>query len=82
MEEEGPQYIYVRAADRIEADIRRGEWAFGAKLPGRRRLAQRYGVAELTIRSALRVLERRGLVRVLPSSGTWVTWPGHERGTP
>lgn len=74
-----PGYVYVRVADEIEADIRRGEWAFGARLPGREKLAQRYGAAELTVRRALRVLEERGTVRVLPSSGTWVTWEGTER---
>jgi DNA-binding GntR family transcriptional regulator len=75
MEDDGvPQYVYVRAANAIERDIRRGEWAFGARLPGRERLARRYGVAELTVRRAMRVLEERGIVRVLPSSGAWVTW--------
>lgn len=76
-----PQYVYVRAANAIERDIRRGVWAFGARLPGRAPLAERYGVAQLTIRRALRELEKRGIVRVLPSSGTWVTWSGHSQGT-
>jgi GntR family transcriptional regulator len=82
-EGDGPQYVYIRAASAIEADIRRGVWKFGSRLPGRGELAQRYGAAELTIRRALRELERRGMVRVLPSSGTWVTWegPGHIEGT-
>jgi DNA-binding GntR family transcriptional regulator len=81
MDDDGPQYVYVRAANAIERDIRDGKWAFGARLPGREKLAVRYDVAQMTIRKALRVLEERGIVRVLPSSGAWVTWGGHEQGT-
>lgn len=73
--------MYVRTADAIEADIRAGTWSFGARLPGRWQLAVRYSCAELTIRRALRELEERGIVRVVPSSGTWVTWNVHEQCT-
>lgn len=79
MESDGPQYLYVQAAARLEADIRAGVWAYGAHLPGRERLAERYEVSDRTMRKALRVLEGRGIVRVLPSSGAWVTWAGHNR---
>jgi DNA-binding GntR family transcriptional regulator len=78
--DEGPQYEYVRVADEIERRIGRGDWKFGSRLPGRGALAERLGESEMTVRRALRELERRGVVRVLPSSGAWVTWPGHTEG--
>jgi DNA-binding GntR family transcriptional regulator len=79
--DEGPQYEYVRVADEIERRIGRGDWRYGSRLPGRERLAQALGTSEMTARRALRELERRGVVRVLPSSGAWVTWAGHIEGT-
>lgn len=79
MESDGPQYLYVQAAARLEADIRAGVWAYGAHLPGRERLAERYGVSDRTMRKALRALQEKGIVRVLPSSGAWVTWEGTGR---
>lgn len=69
-----PGYLYVQAADELEVLIRAGEWSQGDRLPGRGKLAARLGVAEDTIRRALRVLAGRGMVRILPSSGAWVTW--------
>lgn len=76
----GAAYLYVQVADAVEARIRRGEWEPGARLPGRGRMATRYQVAQMTIRRALRELEDRGLVRVLPSSGAYVM-PGQKPGT-
>lgn len=78
---DGPQYDYVRVADEIERRIRRGDWAYGARLPGRGTLAERLGESEMTVRRALRELAGRGIVRVLPSSGVYVTWAGHGKGT-
>jgi len=72
--DEGPQYEYVRVADEIERRVRRGDWKFGSRLPGRGALAERLGESEMTVRRALRELEARGVVRVLPSSGVYVTW--------
>lgn len=80
MADGGPRYEYERVADEIEARIRRGDWRYGSRLPGRERLAGRLGESEMTVRRALRELEGRGMVRVLPSSGAWVTWPGHTEG--
>lgn len=78
---EPPQYLYVQAAARLEADIRAAVWVHGAHLPGRERLAERYGVSDRTMRKALRILEEKDVVRVLPSSGAWVTWAGQKEGT-
>jgi GntR family transcriptional regulator, transcriptional repressor for pyruvate dehydrogenase complex len=71
-----------KVADEIERRIRRGDWKFGARLPGRGTLAERTGFSGMAVRRALRELGERGVVRVLPSSGVYVTWRGHGEGTP
>jgi GntR family transcriptional regulator len=74
-------YVYMRLADDMDRRIRAGEWPSGARLPGREDVAAEYGVSDQSVRSAWRVLEERGLVRVLPSKGVYVTWAGHKEGT-
>ena len=59
-------------ADLLEQRIAAGEWAPGAALPGEKRLARELGANHLTVRRALSLLARRGLVRTVPSRGTYV----------
>ena len=68
-----PGYIWQAVADHITARIEAGDLPPGARLPGERDLAAEYGVALMTARRALRDLRERGLVRTLPSKGTFVT---------
>jgi len=70
-----PQYVYVQAADRIEAEIRSGRLPVGARLPGERELAEQQGVALGTARRAVQELRDRGLVATLPNKGTYVVEP-------
>ncbi len=77
----GPAYVYVQVADDIERRIRAGEWARNERLPGRERMAARYGVADRTVRRAMEELEARGMVTVVPDKGTFVTWPVHRTRT-
>ena len=62
---------------RVEADLRRrldaGEWDHGQALPTVARLAQHYGVGKGTINKVLRTLADEGLVRIVPSWGTFRT---------
>ena len=67
-----PAYLYARVADHIEARIRSGELASGARLPGERDLAAEYGVALGTARRAISELRDRGLVVTLPAKGTFI----------
>lgn len=62
------------AADLRDA-IQRGELLPGAKLPGQEELAERYGVARLTVQRALTVLADEGLVISEKTRGTWVRQP-------
>jgi DNA-binding GntR family transcriptional regulator len=68
-----PGYLWAAVAEHITARIEAGDLPPGARLPGERDLAAEYGVALMTARRAIRDLRERGLVRTLPSKGTFVT---------
>lgn len=67
----------TRLSDRIEAEIERliagGEFSVGSRLPGERTLMERLEASRPVIREAITRLESRGLLRVYPSRGTFVT---------
>ncbi|WP_040906520.1 winged helix-turn-helix domain-containing protein [Streptomyces griseoflavus] len=67
------EYEWQRVAREIAQDIESGRIPPGAALPGIVRMAQQYGVADHTIRRALRDLRERGLIETLPSKGSYVT---------
>jgi DNA-binding GntR family transcriptional regulator len=71
-----PDYLYARVADHIEARIKAGDLAPGARLPGERDLAAEYDVAIGTARRAVEELRQRSLVVTLPAKGTFVKTPG------
>lgn len=77
----GIGYVYVHVADDIAARIAAGEWPGEGRLPPRQDLAVQYGVAEMTVRRAMKELVARGLVEILPSKGAYVSGRGHEQGT-
>ena len=70
---EGPEYAYRQVANHLEARIRAGELAVGARLPGERELAAEYEVALGTVRRALQEMRERGHVVTTPSKGTFIT---------
>lgn len=67
----------ARLSDQVETQIEdlivSGEFAVGTRLPGERALLQQFSVSRTVIREAISRLESRGLLRVYPSSGTYVT---------
>jgi DNA-binding GntR family transcriptional regulator len=68
-----PGYLWEAVATHITARIAAGDLPPGGRLPGERDLAAEYGVALMTARRAIKDLRERGLVRTLPSKGTFVT---------
>jgi len=58
---------------RLEAGIRDGGYAEGAKLPSVRAMGQRLGVHRDTVAAAYRELGERGLVHSVPGSGVYVS---------
>ncbi len=72
--------IYMQIVDSLMEQIERGEAAPGDRMGTERALATDFGVNRRTVRQALDVLERRGLVERIQGSGTFVSQPRLERG--
>ncbi|MEU7649889.1 GntR family transcriptional regulator [Streptomyces huasconensis] len=63
---------YQRIADDLKAAIEAGVYGPGDRLPGESSLAERYGVAALTARQALKILRTEGLVETKKGAGARV----------
>lgn len=68
-----PVPIYTQIADYIATQIASGQIKKGSRLPAERDLAERWGVAYLTVRRAMRELRERGLVTSVVGKGTFIT---------
>ena len=76
VDHEGKTPVYLQIAAILRSEIERGVYAPGRPVPSETQLMQRYEVARLTARKAVRVLADEGLVEVVPGRGAYVT----ERG--
>lgn len=70
----GPLYRLI--ARRIEARIAAGQYAVGAALPPEPALEREFNVSRITVRQALGLLKRRGLLYSRSGVGTLVRSPG------
>jgi len=71
---------YVQLADLLRQRIARGVWSAGARLPSLDALTAEFDVARVTVRQAIDLLSREGLVSAEQGRGTFVTGhPGRER---
>ena len=66
---------YHRIAEVLRGRIRSGELSPGARLLNQRALAREFGVTLMTLRQALDLLEREGLIARLHGLGTFVASP-------
>jgi len=64
--------LHEQVADDIRRRVRAGEFEVGAKLPSLKDLRDRYGVAEVTVHTAIRELQREGIVVSSQGRGTFV----------
>jgi GntR family transcriptional regulator len=64
---------YARIADSIRQRIARGTWQRDTKLPTNDALAAEFGVSRVTVRQAVEILVREGLVEARQGLGTFVT---------
>jgi GntR family transcriptional regulator len=64
---------YVQLAALFRRKIETGEWSKGAQIPTVIELADECGVARETIRQALNILQREGLIERHRAKGTFVT---------
>ena len=68
----GPEYLYVQLANLLRARIRSGKMPPRSRVPSLTSLAAEHGVADMTVRRALRVLVDEGLIETRPGRGTFV----------
>ncbi|MFF8905950.1 GntR family transcriptional regulator [Streptomyces olivaceoviridis] len=64
---------YQHAADELRREIKAGRYKPGEQLPSYRELQERFGVANMTARSALGVLRDEGLIYTIQGRGSFVT---------
>jgi GntR family transcriptional regulator len=73
VDHEGKTPVYQQIAAILRGEIERGDYAPGRPIPSETQLVQRFEVARLTARKAVRVLADEGLVEVVPGRGVYVT---------
>lgn len=64
---------YAQIADIFRQRIARGIWARGLRLPANESLAAEFGVSRVTIRQAVDLLVRDGIMRAEQGRGTFIT---------
>ena len=73
-----PRYAQLSAL--LRRRIERGEWRAGEQVPTLEALTNEFGVARVTVRQAMNLLARDGLVSAQRGRGTFVTAPPARRG--
>lgn len=66
-----PRYLQVASA--LKSRIKDGRWAIGEKIATLEELEREFGVARVTIRQAIDLLQSEGLLRSYQGKGTYVT---------
>src|SRR5205814_8056966 len=64
---------YAQIADIFRQRIARGVWAQGLRLPANEDLAAEFGVSRVTIRQAVDLLARDGIIEARQGRGTFIT---------
>ena len=70
---DSPVPRYAQLADVLRGRIRRGQWRTGDQLPTLDALTEEFDVARVTVRQAVELLEREGLLSAQQGRGTFVT---------
>lgn len=71
--------IYQQIAGQLLRKIEQGELVPGSRIPTERQLSEAYGVNRLTVRRAIQLLDRMGLLSRRQGAGTFVKHPKIER---
>ncbi|MCC5965777.1 MAG: GntR family transcriptional regulator [Natronohydrobacter sp.] len=70
---QSPGKLYLNLAAILRGRLQGGDWAPGDRLPTITELGQIYGVAAVTVRQAIAILEEEGYLRRQQGLGTFVT---------
>ena len=65
--------LYEKIVEQIEKRIITGDLKVGEKLPPERELAEQFGVSRTAVREAVKALQEKGLLEVLPGRGTFIS---------
>lgn len=68
-----PGKLYLNLAAVLRGQLQAGDWPAGARLPTIVELARTYGVAAVTVRQAIAILESEGYLRRQQGVGTFVS---------
>lgn len=74
VDHEAAEPLYRQLAGLLRAQIASGE--LSGRVPSLTRLSAQHGVADRTVRAALKVLAGEGLIETVPGRGTFVTGRG------
>jgi GntR family transcriptional regulator len=70
---EGTDYLYLKLAENLMAQIKSGALTEGSPLPSERELCEQYGVSRTTVRQALQELQEEGYANSIQGKGTFVS---------
>jgi GntR family transcriptional regulator len=65
--------LYVQLSDLFRGRIARGDWPVGMRIPSLEQLMASFGVSRMTLRQAIDVLQREGLLSAERGRGTFVS---------
>jgi GntR family transcriptional repressor for pyruvate dehydrogenase complex len=65
--------LYEQIVEQIEQRILTGDLKVGDQLPPERDLAEQFGVSRTAVREAVKALSEKGLVKIQPGRGTFIT---------
>lgn len=75
-----PYKLYHSLGQVIRSKIQSREWLVEAPIPAERRLMQTFGVSRATVRQAIDILVKEGILYRVPGKGTYVAPPKIQQG--
>ncbi|AGB40709.1 transcriptional regulator [Halobacteroides halobius DSM 5150] len=64
--------LYILVKEKLDEQIENGTYQSGDRLPSEAKLAEKFGVSRATLREALRVLEKEGIINRKQGVGTFI----------
>lgn len=71
--------LYLQILQNLKEKIESGEWSEGTMIPTEKELCKEYNVSKITVREAIKILVKDGMLSRTPGKGTFVTQPKLEQ---
>ncbi len=71
--------LYLQIMQHLQGKIESGEWQEGTMIPTEKDLCKEYDVSKITVREAIKILVKDGVLSRTPGKGTFVTRPKLEQ---